>query len=75
MVSLHEVVQFPRGYSDFIRITEGGFQDFDQGFDVVQGNFVSLHIWLNLVLGVTLKVTINVAKFVLIIRKTSAFSC
>jgi hypothetical protein len=29
MFSLYEAVQFPRGYSNFIRIAKGGFQDFD----------------------------------------------
>jgi hypothetical protein len=74
-VSLYEVVQFPRGHSDLIRVTEGGFQNFDSGFDVLQGNFIGLEIWLNLVLGITLKVTINIAKLVLVIRKATILSC
>jgi hypothetical protein len=74
-VSLYEVVQFLRGHSDFIRITEGSFQNFDYGCNILQGYFVGLDIWLNLVLGITLKVTINIVMFVLIIQNMSIFPC
>jgi hypothetical protein len=50
-------------------------KNFNQGLNILQGNCICLDVRLNLVLGITLKVTIHIAKFVLVVRKMTVLSC
>jgi hypothetical protein len=73
-VPLSESIQFGRGQSDFLWISEGRFQNVDHGFYIIQPDFVCFDVWLNSVLGIALQITINVVQFMFIIVKMTVFA-